>query len=87
MRLYEIRKALYRASGITPMADLCNDIIPNGVQQEAFVDGYNSVMELAIAKRLGTDWKKAIDRQASAELKKHPRGTLRPADIEFETPY
>ena len=87
VRQFEIRKALYGASGIKAMADLCNDIMPNSSQQEAFVAGYNLVMELAITNQLGEGWKKSFDRQGIAELKRNPRGTLKANDIMFETPY
>lgn len=87
VRQYEIRKALYRNVGINVMADLCNDILPNASQQEAFVAGYNSVMDLHIVKQLGKGWKKSIDQQVRFELRRNPRGTLRAEDIEFETPY
>jgi len=87
VRQYEIRKALYGTSGIKVMADLCNDIVPNGSQQEAFVAGYNSVMDLAITSKLGPEWKKSVDRQVRAELKRNPRGTLQAKDITSETPY
>lgn len=87
VRRYEIRKALYGASGIKVMADLCNDLIPNASQQEAFVAGYNAVMELAIAKQLGQGWKKSIDQKVVVEFKRKPRGALRAGDIEFETAY
>lgn len=87
VRQYEIRKALYRDVGINVMADLCNDILPNASQQEAFVAGYNSVMDLHIAKQLGKGWEKSIDQQVRTELRRNPRGTLRAKDIEFETPY
>lgn len=87
IREYEIRKALYGASGVKVMADLCNDIAPNGSQQEAFVAGYNSVMDSAIADKLGRGWKESVDRQVSAELKRKPRGMLRAEDIASEAPY
>lgn len=87
VRQFEIRKTLYGASGIKAMADLCNDIVPNGSQQEAFVAGYNSVMDLAITNKLGRGWGKSFNRRVSAELKRNPRGTLQAEDIRFETPY
>lgn len=87
IRRYEIRKALYEASGVHVMANLCNDIMPNGSQQEAFVAGYNSVMEPAIERRPGLGWKKAIEKEVGAQLILRPKGKLRPEDIWFETPY
>ena len=87
VRQFEIRKALYRDVGINVMADLCNDILPNASQQEAFVAGYNSVMGLHIVKQLGKGWKESIDQQLKVEIRRNPRGTLRAEDIEFETPY
>lgn len=87
VRKYEIRKTLYGASGIKVMADLCNDIVPNGAQQEAFVSGYNSVMDLAITNKLGLGWKQSFDRKISAELKRNPRARLQAEDITVETPY
>jgi hypothetical protein len=87
IRSFEIRQALYKASGITVMADLCNDIVPNGLQQSAFVEGYNAVMGAAITKRMGTAWQDGLEKQVLAELKKHPSGKLKASDIDFETPY
>lgn len=87
IRTYEIRKALYLASGITVMADLCNDMLPNAFQQDAFVKGYNSVMDEAITRRLGLGWKESLEKQVAVQLRKHSKGKLRARDIEFETPY
>jgi hypothetical protein len=87
IRMFEIRKALYGAANITVMADLCNDLIPNASQQEAYVAGYNAVMDLAIAKRLGQGWKLLLEKQVAEQLRKRPKGTLKAEDIAFETPY
>ncbi|SHH71951.1 hypothetical protein SAMN05428948_5099 [Massilia sp. CF038] len=87
VRQFELRKAIYGASGIKVMADLCNDIVPNGEQQEAYVAGYNAVMDPAIAKRLGQTWKISLEKQVREEFKRKPQGTLRAADITFEAPY
>lgn len=87
IRSYEIRKALYKAVHVLVMADLCNDLIPNASQQNAFVTGYNGVMEAAIGKRLGPAWKAPIEKQVAMELRKHPEGTLQAGDIASDTPY
>ncbi len=87
IRAFEIRKALYQTSKVIMMADMCNDIVPSGSQQQAYVDGYNAVMEPAIGKRLGHEWRAVIEKQVSAVLRKHPKGNLRAGDIQFETPY
>jgi hypothetical protein len=87
IRSYEIRKSLYRASGVIVMANLCNDIIPNASQQEAFVAGYNARMDLKIGKKLGREWKEVIEKQVEIQRRRHPKGTLQAGDIEFETPY
>lgn len=60
IRRFEIRRALLKASNITVIADLCNDILPEGVRQEAFVEGYNVIMNREFRRRLGPDWKAAI---------------------------
>ena len=87
IRSYEIRRELYKESRIVVMANLCNDIIPNAFQQDAFVAGYNSVMDPVIGQRLGHGWKAGIEKLVRAQLRKHPKGTLQADDIEFETPY
>jgi len=87
IRAYEIRKALYRASGITAMDDLCNDVIPNASQQEAYVSAYNAVMNAAIVKKLGRHWKETIDQQVALQLRAHPKGKLQARDIVSDTPY
>jgi hypothetical protein len=87
IRAYEIRQSLYRSSGITVKANLCNDVIPNAVQQEAFVAGYNAVMGMAIATQLGAGWEESLEKQVSVQQRKHPKGKLRAQDIDFETPY
>ena len=70
-----------REAAADAIANLCNDIVLNGVQQEAFVVGYNSVMDAAIVKLLGREWKKTMNRKVSIELKKNPHGALRGKDI------
>ena len=86
IRRFEIRRAIMKASNITVMADLCNDILPDGVRQEAFVQGYNVTMDREFSRRLGRDWKALIERQVADQLRKHPKGTLRADDADFETP-
>lgn len=87
VRSYEIRKALYQTSRVTVMANLCNDIMPNASQQEAYVTGYNAVMDPVIVKRFGRDWKEKIEKQVVILQRKQPAGTLQAKDIAFETPY
>jgi len=87
VRRYEIRKNLYSAANIIVMADLCNDVLPNASQQDAFVKGYNAVMDAAIAKRFGNGWKELIEKRVEVQLQKHPKGRLRANEINFETSY
>jgi hypothetical protein len=87
IRRYEIRKTLYAASGVIVMANLCNDILPNASQQEAFVAGYNARMDMKIGQELGREWKEVIEKQVEIQRRRHPKGTLQAGDIESETPY
>ena len=86
IRRFEIRRDLLKASNITVIADLCNDIVPDGVRQEAFVEGYNAIMNREFSRRLGPDWKAVVDRQVADQLRKHPQGALRAGDADVETP-
>lgn len=87
IRAYGIRKALYKAAGVTAMADVCNDLVPDAAQQEAFVAGYNAVMHAAIVKKLGSAWQASIDKQVKVQLRKRPAGTFQARDSGFDPPY
>lgn len=87
IRRFEIQKSLYKAAGITVLADLCNDLILESARQEAFVAGYNAVMDKAIAAKLGLAWKETLEQQVRSQQRKHPLGSLRAEDIGFDTPY
>jgi hypothetical protein len=86
IRRFEIRRTLLKASGIAALVDRCNDVLPDATRQTAFVEGYNAVMNPAIAATLGSDWRARIETQAETQRRRHPKGELRAGDIESETP-
>lgn len=87
IRRFEIQKSVYRAAGVTVLADLCNDLILSSARQEAFVAGYNAVMDKAIAAKLGLAWKETLEQQVRSQQRKHPLGSLKADDIGFDTPH